>query len=406
MPGSAQELTRQFTDLWWECDSGLPDLGRTYSPREQAGREKQLAQFQQGVDRELAKAPRSRTGAKALRERLGPAVRRLAQEALDFPAQDLQNLPSREFSNAAEDFVRKARAFDPGLSGEDIYQAGRNAWTANGLQWLMGSPVEITPSLLAYSLLYPYTDNYLDDAAVSGGTKRAFNERFRRRLEGEQIESADGRERIIFSLVAMIEGQFERSRHPDVFESLLAIHAAQGKSVHLMRPHAAPGEVDVMGLTFEKGGTSVLADGYLAAGSLNRAQREYAFGQGILAQLLDDLEDIPEDLRDGRLTVYSQAAGRWPLDSLTRRTFHFGRKVLDRLECFGTADPVKEMIQRGAVLLLIDAVRRAGRFHSQPFLGELEAHSPFRFSFLARHRKDFIRRHGSLARLMETQLLE
>ena len=30
-----------------------------------------------------------------------------------------------------------ARAFDPNLKSEDIYQAGRNAWTAHGLQWLL-----------------------------------------------------------------------------------------------------------------------------------------------------------------------------------------------------------------------------------------------------------------------------
>jgi hypothetical protein len=38
-------------------------------------------------------------------------------------------------------------------------------------------------------------------------------------------------------------------------------------------------------------------------------------------------------------------------------------------------------------------------------LRELEAHSPFRFSFLKEQRNDFLRRHGSLAKLMETMML-
>ena len=130
---------------------------------------------------------------------------------MGFTIRQLDSLPSQAFSGVSEEFVRMARAFDPKLSGEDIYQAGRNAWTANGLQWLRGLPVEITPSILAYSLLYPYTDNYLDDPAIPVASKRAFNERFRRRLAGEALTTANAQERTIFDLIAMIE-QIRRIR--------------------------------------------------------------------------------------------------------------------------------------------------------------------------------------------------
>jgi hypothetical protein len=294
-----------------------------------------------------------------------------------------------------------ARAFDPRLSGEDIYQAGRNAWTANGLQWLMGWPVQITPSILAYSLLYPYTDNYLDDPAIPVTTKRAFNERFHRRLAGEWLAPADAHERVIFDLVAMIEKQYSRSDHGLVFESLLDIHQAQGRSLNLIRRAAAPGEVDVLGLSFAKGGASVLADGYLVRGSLTEAQRQYTYGHGIFAQLLDDMEDVEQDSQAGRLTLYSQPAGHWPLDALANRTFHFGRNVLMGLECFDVEDPVRELIRRGANLLLIDAIGRTDRFYTGAYLRQLEAYSPFRFSFLNTQRDDFLRRHGSLGKLLE-----
>jgi hypothetical protein len=227
-----------------------------------------------------------------------------------------------------------AHRFDPNLSAEDIYQAGRNAWTANGLQWLLGMPVQNTPSVFAYSLLYPYTDNYLDDPDISASNKLAFNERFRQRLAGESVAPADAHEQVLFDLVAMIEKQYPRSMYQQVFESLLDIHRAQGRSLSLMRRSAAPGEVDVLGLSFEKGGNFVLADGYLVSGSLDGAQREYTYGPGIFAQLLDDVEDVELDSQAGRLTLYSQPAGHWPLDALANRTIHFGRKVLMKLNIF------------------------------------------------------------------------
>jgi len=172
-----------------------------------------------------------------------------------------------------------------------------------------------------------------------------------------------------------------------------------------MRRSAALGEVDVHGLSFEKGGTSVLADGYLVSGSLNEAQREYTYGHGIFAQLLDDMEDVEQDSQAGRLTLYSQPAGHWPMDALTNRTFHFGRNLLMRMDCFEVEEPIQELIRRGDDLLLIDTIGRMDRYYTPSYLRELEAHSPFRFSFLNEQRKDFINRHGSLGKLLETVML-
>jgi hypothetical protein len=298
-----------------------------------------------------------------------------------------------------------ARAFDPSLSAEDIYQAGRNAWTAHGLQWLLGLPVQLTPSILAYSLLYPYTDNYLDDPAIASATKLAFNERFRQRLAGDFLVPVNPYEQVIFDLLGMIEKQYSRSDHPTVFEGLLAIHQAQSQSLHLLHRAAAPGEVDVLGLSFHKGGTSVLADGYLVSPSLDGAQRRYTYGHGIFAQLLDDMEDVEQDTLAGRLTMYSQPAGHWSLDRLGNRTFHFGRKILMRLDCFDVADSVRELIRRGADLLLIDAIARTERYYSPSYLRALEAYTPFRFTFLKEQRHDFFKRYGSLGKWMETLIL-
>ena len=331
---TVRELNQHFIDLWWQSDASLPDLGPAYRPQVQTQNEKALLLFLDQVDHMLSNPPHSREEAQAAQARLGTGFRQLAEEALGFTADQLDVLPSSAFSDVSEEFVRMAREFDPSLSGEDIYQAGRNAWTANGLQWLLGLPVQITPSILAYSLLYPYTDNYLDDPDIPLATKRAFNERFQRRLEGETLRPVNAHEKIIFDLVGMIETQYSRSRYPVVFESLLAIHHAQSQSLNLLRRSAASGEVDVLSLSFHKGGTSVLADGYLVNGSLDQAQREYTYGHGIFAQLLDDMEDVAPDSQAGRLTLYSQIADHSPLDALVNRTFHFGRKILMGLDCF------------------------------------------------------------------------
>lgn len=72
-----------------------------------------------------------------------------------------------------------------------IIQAARNAWTACGLQPLLGVPLALTPSILGYSLLYPYSDNLLDDEDISNDTKLKFSRRFRRQLLGEKLSPED-----------------------------------------------------------------------------------------------------------------------------------------------------------------------------------------------------------------------
>lgn len=404
MFATVRELNQYFIDLWWESDTGLPDLGPHYSFQAQSQNEKRLHQFLDQVERTLSRPPRSREETQAGRTRLGAAFRSLAEEALGFTARELDLLPSQAFSDAAEEFVRQGREFDPGLSGEDLYQAGRNAWTAHGLQWLLGIPVQVTPSILAYSLLYPYTDNYLDNPSISAGTKSVFNERFRQRLTGEVLVPANSQEKIIFDLVAMIENQYSRFTYPGVFQSLLDIHDAQSRSLSLMRRAAVPGEVDVLGLGFQKGGTSVLADGYLVHGTLEEAQRRYMYGHGIFAQLLDDIEDVDQDSQAGRLTLFSQPAGHWSLDALANRTFHFGWNVLKQLDDFEVEPSVCALIRRGANLILIDAICRTDHYYSETYLGALEAHTPFRFSFLKEQRNAFFKRYGSAGKLLEIAL--
>ena len=149
-----------------------------------------------------------------------------------------------------------------------------------------------------------------------------FQPALRARLQGELPAPADHREHKVWALVDKIESQYDRTRHPDVYRSLLAIQNAQEESVGLRREAGLPPDQVLHGV-FAKGGTSVLADGYLAAGLLTQEQEEFAFGWGVLLQLADDLQDVAEDLAAGTATLFSQTSTE-PLDVVTNRVFEFG----------------------------------------------------------------------------------
>ena len=301
-------------------------------------------------------------------------VKMTARLIFDLDAAEVDCVESLGVIDSARDFYFRAREFDPFICFEDIYQASRNVWTSNYLQALMGLPVQLSPALFAYSMLYPVSDNYLDDPYRSRQEKVAYNTRFRAWLKGEKESPQNGEERDVLDLVLLIERQYPRDTYPQVYESLLAIHSAQDKSVRVASLPLKPNTTDIVGLTFEKGGTSVLADGVLAAGELSSELMQIIFNYGAFAQLMDDQEDIENDLKDKAPTFFSEAALTGKVDYVLNKVFNFAHSVLKGLDQFDnpTAAPLKRISMKGIDYLLIDEAMKHSRYYSRAYLRELE----------------------------------
>ncbi|MBW8011829.1 MAG: hypothetical protein FVQ83_11425 [Chloroflexi bacterium] len=396
-------LLSEHIALWWECDTKIPDFDLSYTTKEKRGRETHADKLIEVLNAEIKHPPRDKNSQKATEAKIFSTFGSSARAALDFEDRHIDVLLSPEITSITTEFPRISRRFDSNISPADIFQANRNTWAMHGVQMLFGLPVELTPSIFAYSMIYPYSDNFLDDPRVLPDEKKAFNLRFARRLSGERVEPGNSRERCLYELVGMIENQYPRTDFPLVFESLLAIHRAQTKSIGLMRPDAAPYEVDILGVTIEKGGTAVLADGYLIAGDLTPAQAEFLFGYGVFLQIEDDLQDVLIDLSNGSQTIFSMTAKKWPLDALVNRTFHFGFKVLERMKCFDSPnlDPIKELLVISATLLPIAAVAASKHLFSKEYLREIQKRSPLRFSYLRNQGRKLARKHVSFMKLIE-----
>ena len=398
MPRDPHATMTRLLEWWRDADPGPPGFLPSYCAREQRRREAHLDRYLDAVEAELRAAPRTRPEQAAAEERLTAAFRLFAREALDFEERHLDLLLTGGFTGTGRELARAARLFDPQMSAADVFQASRNAWTANGLQILLGLAARLTPSIFGYSMLYPCTDNYLDGPAVSQADKRAFNRRFGARLAGDDLPPCGRHEEQAWTLVGLIESQYSRTEYPGVFASLLAIHRAQERSLQL---HRGDGAGDVLEISFEKGGASVVADAWLAAGELDPNEADFAFAWGVALQLGDDLQDVAADAGDGIRTVFSEVAGREPLDAVTNRAFAFGTRVLAGLDGVGATAPaaIKELIRTSFFMLLTGAVGEARQCYSAAYVRELERRSPFTFDFLHSRRRRFTRKRGILERL-------
>lgn len=403
LPQEVERLLERFKGLWWECPTIAPDLGRTYELRWQLENEKRTDQVLEVLEEAMLQPRGIGWDRERLLRNLTDTFYEYTQEVLGLGEGPVKALRAYGFEDALMQFTWMARKFDPAMGMMDIYQAGRNLWSMNFVQLLLGLPIEVTPGAFAYSMLYPYTDNYLDDPQVDENAKRLFNQRFARRLAGEGLEPLNEREERIYALVGMIEAQYERWYFPQVYDSLLAIYRAQTRSLSLLRGDASPYMIDVLGICLEKGGTSVLADGYLVAGDLTPAQREKMFAYGALTQLVDDLEDAQSDRQAGLMTVFSQTSGRWRLDEVTNRVIHFGERVVEILakDAPASLEPLLTLFHDAIPLVTIEAAAGQRRYFSRDYVLNMQEHYPLRFGAMDRRRKRLYRKRNELSALVD-----
>jgi hypothetical protein len=375
-------LTTKFSSLWnWTSD--LPCLiGKTYNLREQQ-------EFERKSEKLLLDAePASRTpdGVHKHMSRLRDCVRDLVVETVDRGKREQIKEMLIAFSEAGDEFVRRSREFDEDLRFDGIIQALRNVWIVNSMQAAYGIPICVNPSGFAYSLLYTYSDNYLDSMVISEHKKEEFGNVFGLRLAGFDVPENTPLVSKVSSLVRLIEAEYPRDLFPEVYSSLLAIHRAQLGSLQQRVNEPLGGKADILHLSVEKGGTSVVADACLAKGRLTLAETEFAFGYGVVLQFIDDLQDVKEDLLGGSETVFTRAAGEGTLDAITNRLVRCLGEVLVYVSpSHGPqADGVRELIFQGSLGLILESIALNPEMFSGDFTKTMEQHSPLRFEAIRR----------------------
>jgi hypothetical protein len=157
-------------------------------------------------------------------------------------------------------------------------------------------------------------------------------------------------------------------------------------------------DAELLAITVEKGGSSVLADLYLVCPFAEPPAERFAFGYGVFLQLLDDLQDVDADLGAGRQTVFTRAACACRLDDLTARLARFIDTVLASEELFEGPEFAErlDMIRRNCRALLIGSVAEQPKYFSRHFRRHLARQWPVSFRAHRRLRRRAIRRWGDV----------
>ncbi len=378
---AVRQLTENYLAMWRDIPDVVPEFNRRFTPWQQRENERQLEiQFKRypisfGTNGDVQDPGNSPVSFDVIKSVVGSSL--LAHEGLSDKYFD-------ESEKVTMRFMKEAKIFDASLSQGDIHQALRNLWVFNSIQMIVGLEIALTPSSFAYSLLYPYTDNGLDSNARTSDEKQAYICWLNQWLQGNKYGPIDDWTGKTEGLLMMIEKEYPPQEFIDVHLSLSAIHRAQSKSLLLHNIQPGCDEESLAAITIEKGGTSVLADGYLAAGRLNNAEADSFFEYGVLLQLVDDIRDIDEDRVNSHSTPFSRIVEQDNLDSAARRLLSFVKHCAIQLSHLNQshAHQVKEMIEQSISFLILETAARHHEFYSARFLKSIERWMPLRPAFL------------------------
>lgn len=377
-------LNNLYKDIWWNTNKSFPKLGKKISYFEKIQMEKHTDKFIDDFIKILESFPKEHRERILWRNSFNNIIDEFINKSSLINSKDKEILLNKELISSTEEFIKAAKDFDKNISIEDIGQAMRNVWIMNILQMLFDMKIVFTDSIFGYSMLYPYTDNYLDNPQISKEEKINTNKRLENRLEGQLIEPNNEYEKKVFDLVSRIENIFDRKSYPEVFQSIMHIYNGQVKSMMQQGKVTSPYEVDILGISMEKGGSSVLADGYLVKGKLNYEEIKFCYGYGILLQICDDLQDAVEDLENNHMTIISQLAKKWDLDNITNGLINFAINLIDNVHCFQCENikELKEIIKKNCLQLIYFAIAANKNLYSKAYFKEIEKYFPYRRKYM------------------------
>lgn len=307
----------------------------------------------------------------------------LIEEMLDLSW--MEDEEKDKFYRLSDQFHKDAMAFDDALTKEDIFQALRNVWIVWMLEILFQRDIVYHRAIFAYSMLYPYSDNLLDDTSITKEDKMQFNDWFLHRLHGKKTAYYHPLCVPISKLIEEIEAVYDRNQYPDVYESLYLIQQGQMQSVQ--QQHSQ--DIDkIKEISIYKGGASVLADGYLINGTLNEKEKQFCNDFGYALQLVDDIQDLSEDKENFHGTLASLIDNKQDQQALVERLWHYLSTILEG--SIVVEKQKADFVLSNCRMLVLSSVLEQKEYYPDSFVDALEKATPIAMSFVKRLRENYM----------------
>ncbi|MDF2540554.1 MAG: hypothetical protein K0S47_272 [Herbinix sp.] len=277
------------------------------------------------------------------------------------------------------EFLRHVRTFAPELSLEEIGQAIRNYIVYTMFKEISQKNAGFHIGCFGYSMLYPFTDNYIDNHMLSSQDKMRYNRLIRDKIEGKETHTKTIHEQKTCALLQDIESVYPRNHHSDIYMLLLLMLDAQEHSLLQQKKNIMLSGDERLHISVQKGGISVLIDRFFVDKEITEDELYFYLAFGFFLQLADDLQDIKEDNLQGYQTIFTLHLTIEQTEKTVNRMFHFIYKIMK--EFHSENDPFQYFILLNCYQLICSSVIGSKEFFSEQYRKELEKYLPVSYSF-------------------------
>lgn len=296
-----------------------------------------------------------------------------------------------EFKEETKRFVRQIRSFDPELSAENIWQALRNYFIYAVIADLQGQRQECKEAAFAYSLLYPYTDNFIDEKGHTKQQKEEYNRMIADILQGIPVTPEKGISEKTSQLLKRLADSYNGEKNQEIRSLLLMMLEAQNESIRQQTGKEELTKEEILDISAYKGSISVLIDYFFTTEVLREEEVRFYMKFGFFLQLADDLQDRKEDQKSGSKTLMVLSAKRGELAENVNRLLHYAHTIF--AEFTPVNDRLKIFMEKHCYSLVLAAAMENPECFSGEELKQVEqfflVHMEFLQKFLQKQKKAY-----------------
>jgi len=278
--------------------------------------------------------------------------------------------------------LRKVREFAPELPLESIGQAIRNYIVYSMLCELYGIESAFHPAIFGYSMLYPFTDNYIDSTSVSVLEKAEYNQIIRDKIAGRTVQPHTPHQIKTCELLSMIESKYPREADSTVYLLLELMLDAQQGSMRQQNENTLLTNEERLDISLYKGGLSVLLDRYFVGREITADDLSFYLAFGFFLQIADDLQDIKADSNGRNQTLFTADTANRTHERIVNKLLHFVHRIFSLYE--QDNDKFKNFILTNCYCLIFSSAAGSGEFFSREYTEKIAKYLPVSFAFLGK----------------------
>ncbi len=301
-------------------------------------------------------------------------------------------------------FLKQVRHFSPELRFDEIGQAIRNYIVYAMFKVIHLVPTGFSNAGFGYSMLYPFTDNYIDGSKPSSTEKQKYNQLIRDKLLGKKVRPQCKHHKKTCDLLQAIASDYPREKDDRIYTLLLMMLEAQEESLRQQNQQFTLSEEERLNISLFKGGVSVLVDRFLVNKELTPADFHFYLGFGFFLQLADDLQDIKEDSGKGYQTLFTVDLTKEREEKLVNKLFHFLYRIMDTYSAEN--DTFKNFVLASSNQLIYTSLCGSKEFFTPEYQRRIEMFLPITMAFLETTRANSLERQTELVQADYIKVLD